>query len=470
VAGSFASASAAPARDRSRSGPFQRFPSARVHWVATTLLALIVGACVYRVWLVFRFNPLDQLWSDPARHWLEGTRPLDTSPLSAMDPIGYPIYLGILAKLTAKSRPLVAYWTALLSVCGPWLWYRFLRELLPNREWALAGWLLLAALPSWSAIYSYFMQETLMLPLLGAALWATWRSRRKGDTASFVVAVGLWLLAGLTRGICLPLGAVAMTWVWIEQGNKVQRALASILLLLTILIPLTGRSWSLARLVSPHGIGQLAHIYQLAGTARLSFDFSRNGGQERWTYEFLSPSFQHAPFAPLSDWRGSRQSVSHFSIDLDAGARDWEAAKNSLPPFLADGPRALRLTGENLIFLFFGPSWPDTDIEGNLHRDIGKLNYWMRWIWAPLTIVCLLTTLMNWRADRQRNRLLPALLLVWVIVQGLFPLTVNEGRYRKPFEGLLIAQTLLLAGGRVRRDGLRRTQATPASILGPSLP
>ena len=39
---------------------------------------------------------------------------------------------------------------------------------------------------------------------------------------------------------------------------------------------------------------------------------------------------------------------------------------------------------------------------------------------------------------------LPAMLVTWFLVQGLFPLSVNEGRYRKPFEGLLIAQLLWL--------------------------
>jgi len=39
--------------------------------------------------------------------------------------------------------------------------------------------------------------------------------------------------------------------------------------------------------------------------------------------------------------------------------------------------------------------------------------------------------------------------LTFVIVQGLYPLAVAEGRYRKPFEGLPLAQRLILAS-RVR--------------------
>ena len=424
--------------------------SRRTRLVRAILLGLLAAACAYRVWLVFSYNPMEHIWSDPGRHWLFGTRPLDTSPMVMMDPIGYQLYVGILAKLTAQSFLLVAAWTALLSLSGPWLWYRFLRELLPGRDWALAGWVVLAALPSWSAIYSYFMQETLMLPLLGAALWATWRCRRKRDTASFLVAVGIWTLAGLTRGICIPLAAVAMTWLWFEQGDRLRKAVLSMALLLAILGPLAGRSWSMVRLVSPHGVGTMVQLYHRAGTQTIMIDFTRSAGRERWNYEFTSPAILRPPFEPLSDWRSRRQGTSYFSIDLDAGRRDWEAAKDGLPPWDLD--RFVWLTGDNLIHLFFSQTWPDT----NLERAIGRINHWFRWVWAPLALVCLVATLA--RRRRQRDWLLPALLLAWFVVQGLFPLSVNEGRYRKPFEGLLIAQCLLLASGGRRVPEQARSQ------------
>jgi hypothetical protein len=40
--------------------------------------------------------------------------------------------------------------------------------------------------------------------------------------------------------------------------------------------------------------------------------------------------------------------------------------------------------------------------------------------------------------------LLPGLTLVWLVFQGLLLLSVNEGRYRKPLEGLLVAQSLVV--------------------------
>jgi hypothetical protein len=410
------------------------------------LLVLLLAACVFRVWLVVEYNPMAHIWSDPGRHWHNGGFPLDTSPMVAIDPVGYQLYVGMLAKVTLGQPMLVAYWTALLSLAGPWLWYRFLRELLPQRDWALAGWVLLAALPSWSAIYSYFMQETLMLPLMGLALWATWRCRRKAGTASFVLAVALWLAAGLTRGICLPIGAVALTWLWFEQGGKWPRAAAALVLVLAILGPLAGRSWYLARLISPHGISQMVSLQHLSGARNIEIDFSRRGGTEHWTYQFTSPAENDMPLAPLS-WRPSpREDTFFLSIDLDAGLRDWSAARAKLPPLTVG--RYVWLTGDNLIRLFFGATWPDT----NRARLIGEWNYWLRWMWAPLALGCLVMSLVFWR---RQDRLLPTLILTWFVVQGLIPLAPNEGRYRKPFEGLLLAQCLLVAAtfSRRGRDG-----------------
>jgi hypothetical protein len=118
----------------------------RTRWFRAGALLLLFAASAYRVLLVFQFNPMDVISSDAARHWFTGTHPLDTGPMAAVDPVLYGLYIGALAKLTVGQPLLVAYWTALLSLSGPWLWYRYLRELLPTRDWALAGWVLLSAL------------------------------------------------------------------------------------------------------------------------------------------------------------------------------------------------------------------------------------------------------------------------------------------------------------------------------------
>ena len=419
--------------------------------VRAVLLFLLVLASGYRVWLVVAYNPMDWLYSDPARHWYTGTHPLDTAPMAAIDPVLYGTYIAALAKFTVGSPILVAYWTALLSLSCPWLWYRFLRELLPSRDTALAGWVIFSALPSWSVIYCYLMQETLMLPLLGAALWATWRCKRKRDLSSFLLATGAWMLAGLTRGICIPMAAVAMTYLWILQGDKLRKSVFAVALLMSVLGPLAGRSWYLARVISPHGMGNMASLYYRAGTVYMSFYFSRSGGTETWNYTFRSPA--HYPFEPFSYWTGVRPGHVYFSIDLDHGMRDWNVERRNLPEWSVQ--RYQRMMSYNLIHLFIDHSWPELE---HYDRAANQAARWMRWLWAPLSLYCLVATLLYWR--RQRDHLLPALLLIWFLVQ--MHVALNEGRYRKPAEGLLIAQTLVLAAAASSRRRSRRAEADAA--------
>jgi hypothetical protein len=216
-----------------------------------------------------------------------------------------------------------------------------------------------------------------------------------------------------------------------------------------LLAPLAGRSWYLARQFSPHGIGTMNSLYARSGAESFSIDFSRQGGTQRWSYEFKSPAMLVRPFEPFSDYQSRRLGHVHYSIDLDAGSRDWVQARKSLPPWSFS--RSLWLTGDNLIGLFFTPSWPD------LNRETfdGGVNYWARWIWVPFTVACLLGA---WRLrKRQPERMVLMLMLVWFFFQGLLPLAVNEGRYRKPFEGLLIAQCLLLAASVRPTMGTRRS-------------
>ncbi len=47
----------------------------------------------------------------------------------------------------------------------------------------------------------YFMQETLFLPLLGVALFLTWRCKRKQTIVTFITMIVIWITVGLTHGI-----------------------------------------------------------------------------------------------------------------------------------------------------------------------------------------------------------------------------------------------------------------------------
>ncbi|WP_105104602.1 glycosyltransferase family 39 protein [Microbulbifer pacificus] len=414
-------------------------------WGYAGLYLLIILGIWLRVDQVFTHNPMDHIWSDPQRHWEQGTETLRRDPMTLTDPVMYQVYVGVLAKLTLGEPLLVAFFTALLACLTPWIWYRFARELLPGRMQATAVWAALSLLPSWIAIYSYFMQETLLLPLLGAALYASWRCRRKQTLASFLLMVVLWTLAGLTRGIAIPLAAVVTTWLWLVQSRKLAKAGYSLLLLGLLMGPLAYRSYAVMHMVSPHGIGQLVALYLRSGKREIHVHYSRQGAQ--WNYWFGSPSTGERPLAPLSDWTTSRDGQVHARVRIENGADDWNRALERYPWTME---RYLSLTGENLIYLFFGSSWPDNNRE----RWLEAVNHQSRWLWTPLTLLLVVGSVFYWRRLRG-TRLFTAVLMTWILVQGLLPIAVNEGRYRKPAEGLLLTQAILLLGvmrRRARRD------------------
>lgn len=402
--------------------------------------ALIIFGNTLQVYLIWRYNPVNHIWSDPERHWSQGTDALTNTFMAVTDPIGYQLYVGALAKLTTGLPGLVWFYTSLLAIAGPWLWYRFLREAAPCKWQALLGWGLLSILPSWMSIYSYYMQETLLLPMLGAALWATWRARRKGTLGAFSVMIIFWIMAGLVRGIAIPMAAVACTYVWLIQPEKVKKALAGAAILILALAPLTYRNYAAVNQFAPHGMSHLVVLYAKSGAREIELRIERDGA--RWTWSFGSPSTGAQPFAPLSEWRTQREGRYVVEVDLRQGSRDWNAAKDRLAE--AGIPYGW-IIKENLIFLFFGPSWPDDNRE----RIVDQINVGLRWIWAPLLVIAL-----AWGGYRARHRqldwLLPGIIAMWILIQGIVPIAVNEGRYRKPYEGLIIAQIMLLL--RPRRD------------------
>lgn len=419
-----------------------------LQWVCYSLV--VIGA-VIQVVVIFVYNPVDHIWSDPARHWIHGIEALRIDLMSMTDPILYQLYVGILAKLTLNMPHLVAFYTSLLAVVTPWVWYKFFRELQASKSLALLGWAFLSLLPSWMAVYSYFMQETLLLPLLGAALWATWRCRRKSTVASFSLMILLWVAAGLTRGITIPMAAVCCTWLWLAQDQKWHKAVYSSLLLVLIMGPLTYRSYQTVGHFAPHGMGHLAAIYGMSGKKEIVLHTSRAGSH--WTHSFGSPSTGAKPFAPLSDWRTQREGKVIVNVDLSKGSEDWSKAYEQVE---MDWHDLWWITKENLIFLFFAPSWPDNNAE----RLVDNLNIHMRWLWAPSFLLALIGTVVLRRRLRG-NWMLPAVLLSWFMVQGLLPISVNEGRYRKPFEGLIVAQIILLAAAARGRTTIPQTHYPP---------
>jgi len=422
-------------------------------WLPLALYIIIGVGCALRVYNVWVHNPVDHIWSDPQRHWDHAKDPLMASPMVVFDPPVFQMWLSVVQKFTLGIPELIAVYASLLSVLTPWCWYRFLREYLSSRTWALAGWALLAILPSWIGIYTYFMTETLFLPLLGVSLWFTVRADRKQTISAFLVMVLFWTITGLTRGIAIPLAGISAALVWFKHPQKLRSALFSGLMVFSLLAPLAYRNHHFFYLWAPHGNGWLNKIYAESGAREIKLHLSRDGAQ--WEYGFGSPSIDSRPFAPLSDWTSKRTGTVDVTVDFTKGSQDW---KNALEASAKHGAERWSLHLENFIFLFFGDSWPDNNPE----YFMGRMANLSRWLWAPGFLILTAISLIRWREQVSRP-LLPVLILVLLYFQGWMLLVPNEGRYRKPLEGLLVVQALVVVDHYRRR----RTSAPPAGDHNP---
>src|ERR1700691_4767503 len=101
-------------------------PSFRQSGQFKLLVFLILAASVLRVFLCFQHNPMDAryLFSDMARHWLDGTLFPRAGYGGAGDPILYQAYIGALSRIAHGHAWPVALASALLSVLTPWTYYR----------------------------------------------------------------------------------------------------------------------------------------------------------------------------------------------------------------------------------------------------------------------------------------------------------------------------------------------------------
>ncbi|HEX5127088.1 MAG TPA: hypothetical protein VFW00_10145 [Rhodocyclaceae bacterium] len=409
---------------------------------------LIILGCGARLYEVWQHNPLDpdRLYSDAMRHWEQASEPLEPSPLALFDQPFFQLWLSVVQIWTMGLRPLIAIYAGLLSVATPWLWYRFLREATSSRKLALTGWAVLVWLPTWFSIYSFFMTETLFLTLMGASLWMTLRADRKRTVPAFVAMVVLWLLTGLTRAIGFPFGAIAGLLVWLRYPQKLRCVGWSVLIVLVVLTPLAYRNYSFLRLWTPWGNGWMNNIYAESGKREVLLHLKRDGAA--WEYGFTTPSMNKQPLLPLSDWTPSREGTVNINVDMTHGEDDW---KKEYQRTAIHGWQRLKMRGENILDAVMGSSWPDDQ-----PYLAGQMSFAFRWPWAPLLLIVTLLCARRWR-DTLMRPLLPILIVTWFFLQACSLVAVNEGRYRKPLEGLLIAQVIVMW------DQYRK-RVTPAAI------
>ncbi len=109
---------------RSLVSVFARLRSWRVH--VYVLYVLVLAASIVRAREACVHSPLDQLFSDPGRHWAHAKEPLGTAPWILIDAPIFQMWLSIVQKWSLGVPLLVGVYQGAMSVLTPWFWYRFL--------------------------------------------------------------------------------------------------------------------------------------------------------------------------------------------------------------------------------------------------------------------------------------------------------------------------------------------------------
>ena len=215
-----------------------------------------------------------------------------------------------------------------------------------------------------------------------------------------------------------------------------------------LLFPAAYLTYRVLNIPSPFGFPEMNRIYFESGKKAVKAHYTKNSGANKWNYIFQSPSIETEPFYPFSKWISTRSKSAdlEISVDLDKGLEDWlrESQKNK-----GDLSLRLRMLSENAIMILFGRSWPDETSRKFLFVP----HDWMRFLWAPLAVLVLAGNL--WVLGKRRKmELLPTLVTVTLVFFFCLPAAVGEGRYRKPLEGLLVANALwLVMMSRKKRSG-----------------
>ena len=395
------------------------------------------GVLVLRLLYPFFNSPLTHLFSDPQRHWDNAGLFLTPGVIGAGDPYMYQLWLFLLRQLAGSSAAVILTGCGALCAAMPYGWYRALRELQPRAESLRCG-VLIGLWPPFLGDYAYFMTETLLLTLTGFAFWCSLRALRRRDTAAWMLAVIVWLAAGFTRIVVLPIAALCLLWAWARQPHRGRALLLAALAGAALAIPAGLHARSALGFFAPLGNLYLNEIYHAGNNKSIQLDFGPQG-----RYIFGSPSYYNPTFYPFSDWTTSRVGVLTITIDTRNGRDDWRRTLARMPG------RSWRDRwhdfGENLAYLLFGQSWPDND-RSSL---VCWLSLWMRWLFVPIAV----TVAYAVARGRYRGRawLLPLCALLSLTLLALQREGIMEGRYRKPIEPIFVAAWLLAWGQRESR-------------------
>jgi hypothetical protein len=431
------------------------------------LWALIVVGLFLRFCYPFLDNPFAHLVSDSDRHFRSATEALDFGIFSISDSLGYQIWLGAAARIFGKSHPVVATYAGIMSVTTAYAWYLWFKLCLPTKRIAMVAFALITWMPDWIKLYTYFLDETLLLPLVGFMLYFGWKAKETLALKDCLLFAGFAGLSFITKATCAPL--IGITYILLcrnlwrapislphapvsppqapislltpfslwqarfTQSILIRRLAPSIALTLVIcLLPpisfysRTG-SWSM---FLPAQAKSNALYFQ-SGKKMMKVRnryFDRLSGQWRVEdYWFGCPSYYTKQLTPFSDWISQRD--GEFKCEIDYGAPPesrFVADKNHL-----SFRQKIDLTLENCVYVLVGLVWPVEFPNSIVNFE--------RWLWPIFTLAILFSAIKR-RGLNELDILCFAMLLVLMFQQECGV----EGRYRMVWEGVVIPTFVLV--------------------------
>jgi hypothetical protein len=407
----------------------ERFTLKKYSSSALLAILMVVGGSLLRISWAVTHSPIDFVYSDPERHWFNATHPLDTNPMAGIDPPTYEAWLGLIAHITLGNSVALAVYAALLSLVTPFVWFLFARAVLRDKTSALWFWAVVTWLPSWVGIFSYFMNETLLIPLIGFSLWLT--VREGPDTAGRWVGLSLaWAVTCMTRIVALPIAVIAIAFALRKNLQRFRRAAVVVLVSICAFIPPAFRAYQIIRVPTPFGLPYPHHIYWESGKRDIFLHLTRPSDNTAFQYQFGAPSIFNEPLRPFSHYQIRPEGRVDVFINLDRGAADWRAASAEYSPSFR---RRIQLYLENGLIFLLGDSWPDG------HRDFEWENaaYHFHWMW-PLIVLGAVAGSAVLMYRRRTLALIPSLTITSFVVPLLSNAGVMEARFRKPLEGIFI--------------------------------
>jgi hypothetical protein len=185
-------------------------------WIKLLLAGAVLRVATILVWR----GPLDLNYSDAYRHYDNAKHFLEPGPQGCSNPYFYQLFLYLVLRFTEESKLWVHLVNAVLSVSYPLIWYGFARTVLRRKVQALRFATALMFLPTHTVMFSFFMNETILLPTLGGALWATSLAGKRRSGGLFILASLLWVIAILTRSVVLPASIMALGWALYRMRSR----------------------------------------------------------------------------------------------------------------------------------------------------------------------------------------------------------------------------------------------------------